>query len=273
MTAPKKPDLPVETFDEAYPFLRRPFTPGAVHFKVQTISKDGDSALVIAYIDARNVTARLNAVVGGRWEEEHTDSEGGMICRLTVCGVTHSDWGITESGLVEIRVKGNWSDSLKRAAVRFGVGESLYAIPQVWVRKDRGHLRSWQKGQKWQGQVTPSGEQHLREVYGEWLAAVGVQAFGEPLDHGDGQGGEPVDAPEEPKSDGPKPETNGVESRPALLGQLLKAGRFDGEETDRIRGWIANESGKADPGRTEEAIELLEKGDRDGLLSLSEVPF
>lgn len=245
--APKAPTLPVETFDLAYPFLRRPFVPEAVHFKPQSITGNGENAaaLVLAYIDARNVTARLNAVVGGRWEEQHTDSEGGMICQLTVCGVTHSDWGITEAGIPEIRVKGNWSDSLKRAAVRFGIGESLYAVPQVWVRGE-ARLKTWQKNGKTQGRLTPTGIQHCRDLYGEWLERVGTQAFGEPLDHGDG----------------------GKESDAETLGRLIADAKFTGEQTGLIREWAKNGDG-LDPVKVTKAIHLLLAEEPEVLLGVA----
>lgn len=249
MTAAKKPVLPVESFDEAYPFLRRPFVPEAVHFKPQSITGSNPqdaSALVLAYIDARNVTARLNAVVGGRWQEQHTDSEGGMICQLTVCDVTHSDWGTTEAGLQEIRVKGNWSDSLKRAAVRFGIGESLYAVPQVWVRGE-ARLKTWSKnGGRLQGRLTPTGIQHCRDLYGEWLERVGIKAFGEPLDHGDG----------------------GKESDAETLGRLIADAKFTEEQTSQVREWAKNGNG-LDPVKVTKAIHLLLAEEPEVLLGVA----
>src|SRR4051812_11832168 len=84
--------LPVASLDEALLHLRRPFAPAAVKFKLQ--STWGSGGLVVAYIDARLVVERLNAVVGGRWEEKFESAgAGGLWCHLTIKGVTHSDIG------------------------------------------------------------------------------------------------------------------------------------------------------------------------------------
>lgn len=80
--------------------------------------------------------------------------------------------------------------------------------------------------------------------------------------------GDVVDAPVVEQS-APEP----VETRPERLGRLLAEHEVSGSELSTVRDWIATDEGKADPARTEEAIELLENGDRDGLLDLVEVPF
>jgi len=51
-------------------------------------------------------------------------------CRLTVLGVTKEDVG--EGGTL----KAAFSDALKRAAVKFGVGRHLYEMEKVWVDLD-----------------------------------------------------------------------------------------------------------------------------------------
>jgi hypothetical protein len=48
--------LPVQTLAEAIPHLRRPFTPEAIRFKVQSVFKQQDGTpfgcLIVAYIDS-----------------------------------------------------------------------------------------------------------------------------------------------------------------------------------------------------------------------------
>ena len=63
--------------------LRRPFEPAAVRWKVQSV---GDGyGIVVAYIDARLVVERLNAVVGGEWSDEYrVHAQGVEECALTV---------------------------------------------------------------------------------------------------------------------------------------------------------------------------------------------
>jgi hypothetical protein len=171
--------LPVDTFDEARMLLRAPFTPQAVKWKVQASWKGG--ALIVGYIDARLVIERLNLIVGSRWDanyEQH--GQGQMWCHLTVCAVTRRDVG-------EGVGKGLVSDSLKRAAVHFGVGVSLYAIPKTILNvgaqlKDTG--KTDQKGKPLY-EITPNGEELLRTKYAGWLTSAKGKGFGEPFDHGD----------------------------------------------------------------------------------------
>lgn len=225
---------PVDNFPDAYPHLRRPFVPEAVKFKVQaTGGGDRAWALIIAYIDARNVTARLNTVCPGIWHEKYEASEGGLICHLTVGDITHTDWGITSAGIDEMRVKGTYSDALKRAAVRFGVGESLYATPQL--RLFEPHIRTWQAGGKQKAAMTPTGEKHCRDTYAEWLERAGIQAFGEPLDHGDGE--KLTDA--------------------QVLGGLIEEAGIDEAQVEQIRAWVKNGKG-LDPVKVTKAIKLIE---------------
>lgn len=189
-------DFPLDSFKDAAPYLRRPFTRAAVKFKVQaTFPKQNPTGgLIVAYIDARLAVERLNLVVPHLWFDEYQPVDGGrLLCRLTVDGITRHDIGEGYQG------KGLYSDALKRAAVKFGVGVSLYAIPQTILNVSDGHLKARQQNGKMTLVLTPQGEARCRELYGAWLDTVGVRAFGEPLDHGDVEGAQgDAEAPEEP---------------------------------------------------------------------------
>jgi hypothetical protein len=82
------------------------------------------------------------------------------------------------------------SDSLKRAAVHFGVGVSIYALPQVriYMNKSFGWIEVRKAGQKDTIVLTEQGHIGLRDGYARWLENHGVPLFGEPLDHGDVEG-------------------------------------------------------------------------------------
>lgn len=169
---------------EAAPLLRRPFTPAAVKWRaLSVLGKDEPKGVQVAgYIDARLVIERLNMVVPDRWHDEYRPFDGAhMWCDLTVCGVRRSDVGEGTSPKALV------SDALKRAAVRFGIGVSLYAIPsvQVWASQQPDHVRFWKVRDKHQGELTPAGSAALTARYAAWLERVGVAQFGEPLDHGD----------------------------------------------------------------------------------------
>jgi hypothetical protein len=206
---PKVPevDLPVPDLRTALMQLRRPFSPQAVHWKVQ--SNFGEKGcLVVGYIDARLVIERLNLVVADLWFDRYTPLDANFVeCALTVGGVTRLDVG-------EGRGKAGRSDALKRAAVKFGVGVSLYAIPraELWRNDEKqGRYISFRKYKNRKGdevleyRITPEGDRALRDRYGKWLEARGIRDFGVPLDHGDVEGAVgDVDVPDSVEPDAPE---------------------------------------------------------------------
>lgn len=179
--------LPVDSFREAAPLLRRPFEPAAVRWKVQ--ASFGASGLIVGYIDARLASERLNLVCPHLWHDHYTPaSDGLLVCELTVDGITRRDVG-------QGKGKGLYSDAFKRAAVKFGVAVSLYALPQIWLNADDGHLKLVGQA-KDKLALTPAGVEHLRSSYTIWLGTSQGASFGEPLSHGDaaeGSIGDPLD--------------------------------------------------------------------------------
>jgi hypothetical protein len=174
--------LPVASLDEALPLLRRPFTPEAIKFKVQSVFKDAKGCVIVSYIDARLVIERLNAVCGPEWSATYEPDEKALWCHLAVFNQIRMDVG-TASGIEA--EKGRVSDALKRAAVHFGVGVSVYALPQVTLWADRAgdRLDRRTSGNKPTLVLTPTGLEWLRRGYAEWLGKQ--TSFGDPLDHGD----------------------------------------------------------------------------------------
>lgn len=190
-------DFPLETLRDAAADLRRPFTAEAVRFKLQTSWPDGNptDALIVAYIDARLVYERLNLVVPHLWADEFAELDDKRVrCDLTVDGRTRSDIGFG-GWKSQTEGKGAYSDAIKRAAVHFGIGVSLYAIPKMFLKVEGGALKAKRKGQKHVVEVTAKGDKQLRTMYGAWLDALGISTFGPPLDHGDvpGAQGDPDD--------------------------------------------------------------------------------
>lgn len=182
--------------------LRRPFTIHAVRFKPQTVTKDQKKAMAAHYIDARLVAERLNAVVGADgWRDTyrvlfedqaqwHAAFHFPVECCLTVLDVTRVDVGNYQGAAPDEKaVKSAYSDALKRAAVKFGIGAYLYSLPRTWAE-----TRVGQNG-KAQG-YTPAGEAAIRRAYTQWLAGS-LNTWGAPLDHGD-VGEDPDASPETP---------------------------------------------------------------------------
>jgi hypothetical protein len=164
--------LPVSTLAEAIPHLRRPFTPEAIRFKVQSVFKDKDKkptgCVIVAYIDQRLATERLNRVIPDKWSAKFRPIDGTklMWCELTIDGVSRIDIGESSKGLSKDLV----SDAIKRAAVPFGVGVSCYALPEIklWMRdaRDRIEIRGYDEKQTIA--LTEYGHTTLRAAARSW---------------------------------------------------------------------------------------------------------
>lgn len=122
--------------------LSEPFPASEVQWRVEALSKDKRRAMVVPYVDARTVLDRLDEVVGPEGWQDHyevlVEKEGNYAvkCRLTLLEVSKEDVGEGDS------LKAAFSDALKRAAVKFGVGRYLYRLEKQWVDHDpaTGHF-------------------------------------------------------------------------------------------------------------------------------------
>jgi hypothetical protein len=145
----------MELSKEMLEILSRPFDPKEVEVKVQVVSKDRTKGQVVAYVDARTVLDRLDEAVGPTgWSDTYDVLTNGtnaltketveevsrlveVKCTLTVLGISKEDVGEGDS------LKAAFSDALKRAAVKFGVGRYLYRLPKVWVDLDeKGNIKN-----------------------------------------------------------------------------------------------------------------------------------
>jgi hypothetical protein len=121
--------------------LAAPFDLKAVKFKPAVVS--GNRAMAMAFVDARTVQDRLDEVVGVEgWQDDYEVlADGSVVCRLQVClngiWLTKVDVGSpSEQPDDGDKRKAAFSDALKRAAVKFGVGRYLYRLPAQWVDFD-----------------------------------------------------------------------------------------------------------------------------------------
>jgi hypothetical protein len=201
--------FPLNTFETAAIELRRPFTAEAVKWKVQT------GTLVVPHIDARLAIERLNLVVPHLWSDEYEPIAGGkgLLCRLTVDGITRLDVGSGYEG------KGLYSDAFKRACVKFGIAVSLYALPKVFLSLEEGHLtkKKDSKGKE-HTYLTDKGRERLDSGYRAWLKDTGEKMFGPALDHGDVAG-----AIGDPEAEAPAAPVDVPTEAPALDDATAKA--------------------------------------------------
>ena len=121
--------------------LAAPFDAAEVKFKPQTVS--GNRALAVPFVDARVIQDRLDDVLGVMgWQDSYEClPDGAVVCRLKIRlgeeWITKEDvGGQSEQPDEGDRRKAAFSDALKRAAVKFGIGRYLYRQKPQWVDYD-----------------------------------------------------------------------------------------------------------------------------------------
>ena len=125
--------------------LRRPFDPHELEWRVGTVRKDGTACQLLAYITSRAVMDRLDDIVGApNWGNDFKPNPlGGMLCGIWIQHDGHRTWKWDGAEATAIEaVKGGISDSMKRAAVQWGIGRYLYRLDTQWVPVRAG----WAKG-------------------------------------------------------------------------------------------------------------------------------
>jgi len=115
--------------------LAAPFDPSEVDWRVGSTTKDKTKGMALAYIDARTVMDRLDAVCGpAGWQNKYVMEGSKTVCEIGIlCGDTWV-WKADGAGDSDVEAeKGALSDAFKRAAVRWGVGRYLYNLKSPWV--------------------------------------------------------------------------------------------------------------------------------------------
>lgn len=147
--------------------LKEPFAEQDIEWRIGQSGKNGEKywAKVLAYLTNRAVMDRLDEVVGpANWRAEYAlaphDPDGkALLCTLYLR--IGGEWiGKTDgANSTDIEpVKGGISDSMKRAAVQWGIGRYLYHLGETWAEctTDR------QKGDGWHWAKTKDGTFYWR---------------------------------------------------------------------------------------------------------------
>lgn len=130
--------------------LSAPFPPDRVSWRVGSSNKKkrqretGDShakatkGMALAFINSRDVQERLDDVCGpANWQDRYEFHGPRTVCYLSIR--VDGEWVTKADGAGDSDVeaaKGSISDALKRAAVKWGIGRYLYALPSPWVDLD-----------------------------------------------------------------------------------------------------------------------------------------
>ena len=123
--------------------LARPFAPEELEWRIQVTSKDKTSGLAIPYVTNRAIQDRLDEVVGPEnWYNDYKPWHGNGKKDAQICGISIyfegkgfiTKWDGAEDSDIE-PIKGGLSDSMKRAAVQWGIGRVLYKMTKpLWVK-------------------------------------------------------------------------------------------------------------------------------------------
>ncbi|HZV27412.1 MAG TPA: Rad52/Rad22 family DNA repair protein [Acidothermaceae bacterium] len=137
--------------------LSKPFAPDQVQWRAGKVNQARDRSLAMAYVDARAVMARLDEAFNPEgWQDSYyvVDTERRAVqCTIsalypnpfwdpttdvppTFSMVSHADVGYPNGATDDEPLKSAYSDSFKRAAVKFGIGRDLYEIEPMWLPYD-----------------------------------------------------------------------------------------------------------------------------------------
>lgn len=124
--------------------LQDPFPDQDLEWRVQKAGWDrngGPWALVVPYVTSRAIMDRLDTVVGpDRWVSSFRQWQAAKDgCPAVTCGISilvRGEWITKWDGAPETNIeptKGGFSDSLKRAAVHWGIGRWLYTLEATFA--------------------------------------------------------------------------------------------------------------------------------------------
>lgn len=128
-----------KTEEELRLALSAPFSSADIDWRVSATTQDKSRGLAVPYVTNRAIQNRLDDTVGvDGWHNDFVPWKGdqAQLCGISIYFPGSQAWitkwdGADDSDVES--VKGGLSDSMKRAAVEWGVGRYLYGMTQVWV--------------------------------------------------------------------------------------------------------------------------------------------
>ena len=120
--------------------LAMPFAPEDLEWRLQKVVEAKELGIAVPYVTNRAIMSRLDDVVGPEnWYNDFKPWHGAGGKEAQLCGISirYGDgfitkWDGAEDSDIE-PVKGGLSDSMKRAAVQWGIGRVLYNMDVVFV--------------------------------------------------------------------------------------------------------------------------------------------
>jgi hypothetical protein len=127
--------------------LAAPFADADIEWRLQWADDDKGTGIAVPYVDNRAIQNRLDACVGVTgWQNtflpwhEGAGKKAAQLCGISLWSDERGEWiakydGADDSDIEP--VKGGLSDSMKRAAVQWGVGRYLYGMDTVFVDTEK----------------------------------------------------------------------------------------------------------------------------------------
>lgn len=173
-----------KTPEELRQALIAPFPQGDIEWRVSATNRDKTKGLAVPYVTNRAIQNRLDDTVGiDGWHNEFRPWKDGkaQLCGISIYFHEQKQWltkwdGADDSDIES--VKGGLSDSMKRAAVEWGIGRYLYGMTQVWVRIE----------QCGKGFVIVDDERHkLDQAHEKWVQKLQSKTDAPPQSANQGQ--------------------------------------------------------------------------------------
>lgn len=120
--------------------LSAPFQNSDIEWRVSATNHEKTNGLAVPYVTNRAIQTRLDDIVGiDGWHNDFVPWKGekAQLCGISIYLPELKDWLTKWDGSDDTDiecVKGGLSDSMKRAAVEWGIGRYLYGMtPPLWV--------------------------------------------------------------------------------------------------------------------------------------------
>lgn len=157
--------------------LTASFPNGDIEWRVSATNRDKTKGLAVPYVTNRAIQNRLDDTLGiDGWRNEFVPWKEGkaQLCGISIYFAQQKLWltkwdGADDSDIES--VKGGLSDSMKRAAVEWGIGRYLYGMTQVWVQIE----------QRGKGFVIVDSERYrLDQTHEDWMRRLSGKNTGAP---------------------------------------------------------------------------------------------
>lgn len=153
--------------------LVKPFAPEDLEWRLQQVNEEKPWGIAVPYVTNRAIQNRLDDVVGpDNWYNDYKPWHGSGKKDAQICGISIyfegkgwiTKWDGAEDSDIE-PIKGGLSDSMKRAAVQWGIGRVLYNMDSVFVDVEK-------RGKSWY--IAKKELPKLNKAYTDMLTSLGL---------------------------------------------------------------------------------------------------